>query len=156
MKGIITIIIIIAIVVVGFLLLRDGTQPDSSDVDSSGQAQITEDTKVIGDSTEIDEELGDAPIDTTAEIIVVTYTNKGFTPKEIIVSAGQTVRFVNESSGNMWLASDPHPTHTILPEFDEKKSIGNGENYEFTFTEIGEWDYHNHVKPSAVGTVVVE
>lgn len=144
MKGIITIIIIIIILAVGFLLLRDGTQPDSPNGDSDGQAQIT------------DNEVGDTVLDTTAEIIVVTYSDSGFSPKEIEVSQGQTVRFVNESSGNMWVASDVHPTHEIMSEFDDKKSIGEGENYEFTFTKAGKWNYHNHVKPSAVGTVTVE
>lgn len=155
MKGIITIVIIIAIAIVGFLLLRDGTMED---VDVNDTSEALTDDVGIGDSSDMVVELGDAPadIDTTAEIIVVTYDDGGFTPKEISVSQGQTVRFVNKSSGNMWVASDIHPSHEILPEFDNKKSIGNGENYEFTFTKVGVWKYHNHIKPSSVGTVIVE
>lgn len=151
MKGLITIVIIIAIIAVGFLLLRDGTTEDNAE--GVTQEMTTEEN---GDSVDMVVELGDAPIDTTAEVIVVTYSDSGFAPKEITVSAGQTVRFVNESSGNMWVASAVHPTHEVLPEFDDKKSVGNGENYEFTFTEVGEWGYHNHVNPSAFGKVIVE
>lgn len=152
MKGIITIIIIIAIIAVGFLLLRDGT----SEVAEISESSDIED--IISDVADINIELEDTPagIDTTAEVIVVTYSNDGFAPKEIAVSVGQTVRFVNESSGNMWVASDVHPTHNILPEFDQKQSVGNGESYEFTFTKTGEWKYHNHIKPNAIGTIIVK
>ena len=87
---------------------------------------------------------------------MVTYVDNKFSPKEIVVSQGQIVRFVNESSGNMWVASAVHPSHTVLPEFDDKKSVGAGENYEFTFTEAGKWKYHNHLNPSKGGTVTVE
>lgn len=151
MKGLITIIIIIAIVVVGFLLLRDGTTEDV-DVNEATENIIEE---ADGDATDIDVELGDAPaeIDTTAEIIVITYSDDGFTPKEINVVQGQTVRFVNESGGNMWVASNVHPTHTILSEFDQKST---GDSYEFQFNDTGSWGYHNHVSPGKVGTVVVE
>ena len=151
MKGIITIIIIIAIIVAGFFLLRDGTSDNAAIVT---QEAITEES--VGDAVDMIVELGDAPIDTTAEIIVVTYIDKEFSPKEIAVALGQTVRFVNESSGNMWVASDVHPSHEILPEFDNKEAVGNGESYEFTFTEIGQWNYHNHVNPVAIGTITVE
>jgi plastocyanin len=129
--------------------------------DSTNVVDVTTETPTA-ESTEtqvdIAVETPDAPtdIDTTGEIIVITYNDDGFEPKKINVSQGQMVRFVNESSGNMWVASDNHPSHKILPEFDNKEAVDAGENYEFIFTEIGDWDYHNHVKPSAVGTVIVE
>ena len=56
----------------------------------------------------------------------------------------------------MWVASAFHPTHEEFPEFDHKKSVGNGESYDFTFMKVGEWAYHNHVKPNAFGKVIVE
>lgn len=151
MKGIITIIVIIAIAVVAFFTLRDGAS-DTADV-ATGETAVEES---VGDVADIDVEINNAPIDTTAEVIVVTYSDSGFAPKEILVSSGQTVRFVNESKDNMWVASAVHPGHTILPEFDDKKAVGAGENYEFTFTKIGKWNYHNHIKPNATGTVIVE
>lgn len=151
MKGIITIIVIIAIAVVAFFTLRDDAS-DTADV-ATGETAIEES---VGDVADIDVEINNAPIDTTAEVIVVTYSDSGFAPKEISVSVGQTVRFVNESSGNMWVASAVHPEHSILPEFDDKKAVSAGENYEFTFAKIGKWNYHNHIKPSATGTVIVE
>lgn len=95
-------------------------------------------------------------IESTDNSFTVTYTDSGFTPEEIPVPAGSTVTFVNGSSGNMWVASDVHPTHTILPEFDNKEGIAPGETYEFTFNEAGDWTYHNHLAPQNVGTIIVE
>lgn len=155
MKGLITIIVIIAIAVVAFFILRDGTGPEVLPQDINEQAQLIEGGTNDG-SADVVVETVDTAIDTTGEVIVVTYSDDGFTPKEVNVAVGQTVRFVNESSGNMWVASDNHPSHEIMPEFDDKKSIVNSENYEFTFTKIGKWSYHNHVKPSAIGTVIVK
>lgn len=153
MKGIITIIIIIIIVVAGFFLLRDGTQDANVTEDAS---TITSEVPAPGTDGSVEEMIvntGDTAVDTTVEIIVVTYNNQGFTPKEIVVSAGQTVRFVNEGSGNMWIASANHPTHTLLSGLDQKET---GDSYEFQFDESGSWKYHNHVNPSKGGTVTVE
>jgi plastocyanin len=85
---------------------------------------------------------------------VVTLTDTGFAPKPT-VKVGTIVTFVNESSGSMWVASDPHPTHTLLTGFDELKSVEKGGTYEYTFTKVGTWTFHNHLNPRMKGTVVV-
>ena len=87
--------------------------------------------------------------------LVVTYTDTGFAPSPLMVSVGQTVTFVNESTGGMWVASAVHPTHSVLPGFDQKKSVAKGASYEYMFLKVGTWKYHNHVKPSDTATVVV-
>lgn len=86
---------------------------------------------------------------------VVTLTDKGFSPSPVTVKAGTTTTFVNESSGAMWMASDPHPTHTLLPGFDQLLSVGKGGTYEYIFTKVGTWTYHNHMTPTVKGTVIV-
>lgn len=87
---------------------------------------------------------------------IVNYTDTGFNPSSLEIKIGQTVRFVNQSSHGMWVGSGPHPTHTAYPEFDTKKNIPIGEVYEFTFTKIGAWKYHNHTKSGMYGTVIVK
>lgn len=89
------------------------------------------------------------------ERTVVTYTDKGFAPSPVTVKVGSVVSFVNESGGGMWVASDPHPQHSIYPEFDQKISVGKGQTYEFAFAKVGTWKYHNHMKPEDTGSVVV-
>ncbi|MBI3385857.1 hypothetical protein HY031_02100 [Candidatus Gottesmanbacteria bacterium] len=87
--------------------------------------------------------------------IVVTYTDNGFDPGTTTVKKGTTVRFINKSSGPMWVASNPHPTHTALPGFDELGGAQGGETYEYTFTTVGSWGYHNHLAPGDIGKVIV-
>jgi plastocyanin len=161
MKGIIAIIIIIIIFAVGFLILRDDTRTDS--LSETNQAQITKDPISSSDVIVVP----DNAVDTTPEVIVVKYSNDGFSPKEISVSIGQTVRFVNESSGNMWVGSAQHPTHIVYsgtslkehcPDIngDSFDQCESGSEYSFTFIKTGEWGYHNHVKPNDFGKVIVQ
>jgi plastocyanin len=89
------------------------------------------------------------------ERVVVTLTDTGFAPSPVTVKAGTIVTFVNESNGQMWIASDPHPIHSLLPGFDELASVDRGGTYEYTFTKVGTWTYHNHRNPSTKGTVIV-
>jgi len=86
---------------------------------------------------------------------VVTYTDTGFAPLTITVKSGSIVTFVNESTRSMWVASDMHPTHQLLPGFDQKVSVARGQTFEYTFTKVGTWRYHNHQSPSDTATVVV-
>lgn len=86
----------------------------------------------------------------------VSYTNSGYTPGVITVKAGDTVKFVNNSSSNMWPASNNHPTHTIYPEFDAKTAIPLGGQWSFTFSKLGTWGYHDHLMPGRTGTVIVQ
>jgi len=87
---------------------------------------------------------------------VVNFDGKTFSPQNITIKAGETVKFINKSDSLMWVASNPHPIHTDYSEFDNREEIGQGESYEFTFTQVGNWKYHNHRNSSQVGTVVVK
>ncbi len=86
---------------------------------------------------------------------VVTYTDAGFSPKSVAVKRGTTVTFKNESSGNMWVASGVHPTHRLLPGFDELTGVTKGGTYDYAFVKVGTWQYHNHLKPTDLAIVVV-
>lgn len=87
--------------------------------------------------------------------MVVTYTDTGFAPTPLIVKKGTTVTYVNESSRGMWVASAVHPTHQLLPGFDQLSAVPKAGMYEYTFTKVGTWVYHNHVSPRDTGSVVV-
>lgn len=91
---------------------------------------------------------------TTAQ--TVTYTNDGFNPAELKIKAGTEVTFVNQSDTKMWIASAPHPTHMLYPEFDEKASVSKGDSYSFTFSKVGIHPYHNHLLLGKYGKIIVE
>ncbi len=85
----------------------------------------------------------------------VTYTDSGFTPNTITVKKGTTVTFANQSIKGMWVASALHPTHQLLPGFDQLKSVQKGGTYDYAFVKVGTWKYHNHVNVGDLGSVVV-
>jgi len=86
----------------------------------------------------------------------VHYTNKGFDPKTITVPVGTMVEFINETDGDMWVASNPHPQHSVLPTFDEFDSVPKGGNYTYTFDKKGTWPYHDHENAATEGVVNVD
>ena len=116
--------------------------------------------------------LNVSPIPTTTEAsVIISYTNSGFEPQTITIRASTTVEWVNTSDKLMWVASDPHPSHTNLPGFDERGVQGNdavrstipiayahthANPYKYTFLKAGKWSYHNHLVPNDRGIVIVE
>lgn len=90
------------------------------------------------------------------EMVTVRYTNNGFEPKRITVPTGTMVDFINQSDGEMWVASNIHPEHEILPTFDQFKGIGKGQSYMYVFDKKGAWSYHDHINPAFEGVINVE
>ena len=87
--------------------------------------------------------------------VAVVYTNDGFTPSSVTVSPGGTVVFFNASDWEFWPASNIHPTHEIMPEFDSLQPVAAGEAWQHTFDEVGIWYYHDHLSPDMGGVVKV-
>lgn len=147
-----TIGIIIIILLGGWLLFRGkSSMAPTIQTENTGGVVQTE-TPII-----------DAGVNAGAETEVlnqqtftVTYDGNGFSPNPLTIKVGDTVRFVNQTSGKMWVASAQHPTHLIYPEFDAKTTVSNGGVYEFTFTKLGTWAYHDHVNAGKFGKITVE
>lgn len=104
--------------------------------------------------------------------VTITYTDTGFSPKSVSVPLGATVTWVNNSSQGMWVASNPHPTHTGYDGtamsqhcqmggpssnsvFDECVSVPAGGSWSFVFGKTGTWGFHNHLSPNLTGSVTV-
>lgn len=129
-----------------------------TDTDMSAQTSGMEDTATEGE-------------DGGPTFTVVTLTDAGFSPATVTVAAGETVRFINDSSRGMWVGSDDHPTHTQYDgtstrehcadgvstngTFDQCRAVERGDYWDYTFERAGTFGYHNHVGSSSTGTVVV-
>jgi len=88
-------------------------------------------------------------------VFEVVYDGTKFSPASLTIKQGDIVVFKNQSDGPFRVASDPHPTHSNYPEFDSKTAIAAGSSFEFKFTKIGTWGYHDHLNASATGTIKV-
>jgi len=101
---------------------------------------------------------------------VVVYSDSGFSPGELTIRKGDTVTFRNESSRDMWPATAIHPSHTVYPGsgigrcntseeesiFDACRRIENGGEFSFVFQEAGDWKYHDHLRATNWGAIIVE
>lgn len=98
----------------------------------------------------------------------VIHNSSGFFPQTLTVEQGTTVTWQSTGS-SMWVASDAHPTHTGYSGTSLSEHCGDSstaaerfdscdamDSYSFTFTKTGEWSYHNHLRASQSGTIVVE
>lgn len=87
--------------------------------------------------------------------VTVTITENGYGPAKLTVKNGTRVTFKNTSEELRWPASNIHPTHLVYPEFDPKKPVGKGQEWQFTFTKAGVWHFHDHLFPYLTGTITV-
>ena len=122
------------------------------------------------EAAEVDNGLGGQDDEAAPDEATVTYTDDGFSPATVTVAQGGTVHFVNQSSNEFWPASAVHPTHAVYPGsgielcgtltavgiFDACGGVAVGSTWSFTFDEVGQWGYHDHLNASHFGKVVVE
>lgn len=175
-------VVVIAVLAAGGILVYRSTAPDG-DVVPQGEASLEEAPAVGSSNSQFLQmqpdaaspgEAGDggeggeaSPVSETsgtglsvgqdvAERTIISMTDTGFSPETVTVAAGGTVTFVNNGQALHWPASDVHPTHELLPDFDAGRGIATGDEYAFTFTQVGKWGFHDHLNPQFTGSVVVE
>lgn len=86
----------------------------------------------------------------------IVLTKEGYVPETVTIQQGDTVVFKNETGKPFWPASNLHPSHRDYPEFDPREPILADETWAFTFREVGEWRFHDHLAPYFNGVIIVE
>jgi plastocyanin len=93
------------------------------------------------------------------ETNLITITSAGVSPKNIIVTVGQRVRFTNNDGVDHNMASDPHPDHGDCPEFDQVGFLLPGQSRETGNLVIARTcGFHDHDRASVTnlqGTVTI-
>lgn len=87
--------------------------------------------------------------------LIIRMTENGFEPRELTITTGDEVTFINNDNADHWPASNFHPTHTLYSEFDALKGIVPGESWKFKFEKAGTWRMHDHLIPHFTGAIVV-
>jgi plastocyanin len=79
---------------------------------------------------------------------VIAIDNFTFSPKELTVAVGTTIKWVNH---------DDIP-HTVVEKKTtfRSKALDTDDSYSFTFTSAGEFDYFCGLHPHMVGKVIVK
>lgn len=76
----------------------------------------------------------------------ITITSSGVSPKEVTVSAGQRVQFVNNDTQSHTMNSNPHPTHGDCPSIDSVGFIAIGQTKATSnLNTVRTCGYHDHV-----------
>jgi len=159
------IVVVLLLLVLGFYFMPVGRVNDLPAIDNVvQQGDVSADNLVDTNSLVEVFETSNMANDIVASENTIIYSDDGYSPKEIAIGAGETVRFVNQSSIPFWPASAMHPTHAVYPTtggcigstFDACNPLPPGESFSFSFTEVGTWKYHDHLTVSNTGTVVVK
>lgn len=89
------------------------------------------------------------------DAVVITYDGNSFTPAEVKAKSGQKILFKNNSPETVQVNSDPHPAHTLYPDVNIDV-ISPNTSKEMKLGSAGTYKYHNHIKASQGGVIVVE
>ena len=81
----------------------------------------------------------------------VTYKSGVFSPTNLRIHAGDTVRFKNDSFFGIRILTD----NNQLPGFDSVGDIPQGSYFSYTFAQKGIFGYHNQNEPDEQGTIIV-
>ena len=111
--------------------------------------------KVLGNSSKL---ISKIPLPTPSELrgprfYTVSYKSGVFSPTNLRIHAGDTVRFKNEGFFNIRIVSDPQVNGSQIPVFDSVGDIPQGSYFSYTFAEKGTFGYHNNTDEQ--GTIIV-
>lgn len=119
---------------------------------------------------------GEAPIPEMTEVTKVklekgpvfhalaSYTDRGFEPSVLTIKRGETVRFTNNSSNDVWIAADGSAVQ-IYPrtksvcgssDLDSCEPFAPMDFWQFRFDIAGEWEVVNNLDKSMSGEVIVQ
>lgn len=85
----------------------------------------------------------------------ITYGANGFSPSTTTVKSGDSVTFVNNTSEEIQVDSDPHPVHTDDTDLNVG-SIAPGQSKTVVLTKKGSFGFHNHLDPTDMGRITIE
>ena len=87
-------------------------------------------------------------------IYTVLYSSGVFSPTNLRIHAGDTVRFKNESFFGIRIVSDSE-VGSKARLIDSVGDIPQGSYFSYTFAEKGTFGYHNDKSPEEQGTIIV-
>ena len=89
----------------------------------------------------------------------ITITAAGANPRNVIVSVGERVRFVNNDARTHNMTSDPHPDHTDCGELNQVGFLSPGQSRETgNLVIIAHCGFHDHDNADGTalkGTIII-
>lgn len=92
--------------------------------------------------------------DREARVYQVSYRFGVFSPTNLRIHAGDTVRFRNDSPLPIRITAQLQPGQK-LPDFDSVGDVQPGSYFSYTFAKAGIYGYYNHSNPNEAGVIIV-
>lgn len=97
---------------------------------------------------------------TTTPTTTITISNNSVSPKNIAVTRGSQVTFVNNDSRPHDMNSNPHPEHTDCPEINQVGFLNPGQSRQTgnlnTVRTCGFHDHENDANANLQGTITIQ
>ena len=90
-----------------------------------------------------------------SETATVAITDHGFQPATLTVREGTKITWTNSGVHLHQVASNPFPTDNGLPGLNSE-ILNNAQTYSFVASKTGTYGYHDQLKPTMNGTIIVE
>jgi plastocyanin len=170
----VTWIVIIAVILLVGLFLFNNSSEESGDLSSTSAGSKAGQELEINDvesGDAMDKDVVDIGTSDQLDSKTIQMSGTGFSPSSLSVKKGDKVKFMNVGSKDIWPATAIHPTHEVYPGsdiskcfsgedtssiFDSCGGVAPGSSYSFTFNEVGEWGYHDHMSAGVRGKIIVE
>jgi plastocyanin len=82
----------------------------------------------------------------------ITIANNAVSPKNVTVTRGSQVTFVNNDTRPHEMDSDPHPAHTDCPEINQVGFLSAGQSKQTGNLNVARvCGYHDHEQPFVTG-----
>lgn len=85
----------------------------------------------------------------------VRITRQGFEPSTLVVKRGTKITWSNADSGLHQVASNQYPTDKDLPGL-KSEILNNAQTYTYVANTTGSFGYHDQMKPTINGTLVIQ
>jgi len=139
------------------ILLNQNLSSDTSSSQSATQNSVktTTTTTAQGTTKPLDINNNSIKPQVTPNVIV-SYKASGFEPQRITIKSGNVVRFINETTGSMWVTGATAPANASINEFNQGRSVGKNGVFDYTFNRKGTFVYYDTNYKTHVGVVSVE
>lgn len=87
-------------------------------------------------------------------IYTVSYRYGSFSPTNLRIHVGDTVRFRNDSAQSVHIVAELQPGEKV-PEFDSVGQVQPGSIFSYTFARAGTFGYYNNANGSEAGVIIV-
>lgn len=113
--------------------------------------------KMLGNAPDLSSQIPTLTSEATREprFYTVSYKSGVFSPTNLRVHAGDTVKFKNDGFFSIRIVSDSQPVGSNIPGFDSVGDIPQGSYFSYTFAQVGIFGYHNNKNSEEQGSIIV-